>query len=104
MNRRPMAVFHLSAMSPLGGKGGDTFGYAGTRNRRFANPAICCPPSFGDDAGGSPDYGGHNMAALPIPARFAHIITRTHTDTGPRLGHAQYRGLPTCARRMPASP
>lgn len=73
VNRRPLAVFHLLAMSPLGGSGGGTFGCAGTRKRQSANPAICCPPSFSSDAGGSTAYGGHDMAALPISAHSAHI-------------------------------
>jgi hypothetical protein len=34
--------FHLC--TPMGGSGGDTFGYAGFRMLRFANPTICCPP------------------------------------------------------------
>ena len=73
VNRRPLAVFHLLAMSPLGGSGGGAFGHAGTRKRQSVNPAICCPPSFDSDAGGSTAYGGHDMAALPISAHSAHI-------------------------------
>lgn len=94
MNRRPLAVFHLLAMSPLGGNGGDTFGYAGTRNRRFANPVICCPPSFGDDAGGSPDYGGHDMAATPFNARSAQTFPRTQ-KAARRAARLWFTGAPT---------
>lgn len=95
MNRRLLAVFHLSAMSPMGGNGGDTFGYAGTRNRRFANPAICRPPSFGDDAGGSPDYGAYDMAALPILARSAPVTYPQSEKAARHAVRVWFAGAPT---------
>jgi hypothetical protein len=101
MNRRPMAVFHSLAMSPMGGNGGDTFGYAGTHERRFANPAICCPPSFGDGEGGSTAHGGHDMAALPIPTHFAHTFPQTE-KAARRAARQWFAGTPTislCAWR-----
>ncbi|TKR55701.1 hypothetical protein D7I39_10035 [Allopusillimonas ginsengisoli] len=94
MNRRPKAVFHLQAMSPMGGNGGDTFGYAGTRKRRFANPAICCPPSFGDDEGGLPAYGGHDMAALPTLARSEHTYPLTEKEAR-HAARLWFTGAPT---------
>jgi len=39
---RPFFVQAIA--SPMGGSGGDTFGYAGFRVCRFANPAICRSP------------------------------------------------------------
>ncbi|HEU0228941.1 MAG TPA: hypothetical protein VFR20_00070 [Burkholderiaceae bacterium] len=93
MNRRPLAVFHSQAMSPLGGDGGNTFGYAGTHERRFANLAIRCPPSFGDDAGGSTAHGGPDMAALPTSAHTAHFPL---TEKSARRAARQwFTGTPT---------
>ena len=44
-DNRPWRYFFVRATeSPMGGSGGDTFGYAGFRCHRFANPATCCPP------------------------------------------------------------
>ena len=41
---RPYAIARLL----WAGLGGDTFGYAGFRYVRFANPALCPPAPFGD--------------------------------------------------------
>ena len=44
------------------------------------------------------------MAALPIPARSAHIITRTHTDIPLCLSHAQYRELADLCKEHAGKP
>ena len=44
------------------------------------------------------------MAALPIPACSAHIITHTHTDTAIRLSHAQYRELADLCKEHAGKP
>jgi hypothetical protein len=44
-DNRPWRYFFVRATeSPMSGSGGDTFGYAGFRCHRFANPATCCSP------------------------------------------------------------
>jgi hypothetical protein len=44
------------------------------------------------------------MAALPIPARSAHLITRTHTDTTIQLSQAQYRELADLCKEHAGKP
>lgn len=116
MNRRQLAVFFRPhVIAPMGGSGGGTLGCAGFLERRSANPAICRPPRLAAGSGLTV-LGGHDMAALPIPARSAHTFPQTEKAARravrrwfagtPYLSLAEWRDqarLVHCAR-LPADP
>lgn len=56
------SFFVRAIASSMGGSGGDTFGYAGCRVCRFANPAICRPPRL---ATGRAVQQSHTEAHMP---------------------------------------
>jgi len=115
MNRRQLAVFFRPhVIAPMGGGGRGTYGCAGFLERRSANPATCRPPRLAAGSGVTV-LGGHDMAALPIPARSAHFpqaekaarrAVRTWFSGAPYLTLGEWRDqarLVHCAC-LPANP
>ncbi|TCW29533.1 hypothetical protein EV669_1095 [Gulbenkiania mobilis] len=84
------SVYHPWYVQFMAGHGGDTFGYAGSKFR-FANPAMCLPPPFGD---GWQAIQINLEATMPsITRAIRALLSRTHSvsviRTAPTLSEAR---------------
>jgi len=75
-NRLRRSFFVQSTVPPMGGSGGDTFGYAGFRCHRFANPAICRPPRLATGRAVLQPTTEDTMSSFSTPVLSPSALTR----------------------------